>query len=113
MALKFYGRVGFAAQTVEVRPGVMEDVVKERMLFGDVLLPGRSFSTSDKIIPDSSVTNRISLVADEYTNENFFDLRFIEYKGVLWTITRIEEKRPRLIVSLGEVYNGPVAATPE
>ena len=107
---RFYGRVGFG-HTVEVRPGVMEDIITERPLYGDVLRPGRSFNEDGKVHRDTQMTNRISVLADDYAAENFYAIRFVEWKGVLWYVSSVSEERPRLILSLGEVYNGPVAAT--
>lgn len=113
MADKFYGRIGFG-QTVEVRPGVREDVITERKLYGDVLRPGRSYEEGTKVNKDISLSNRISVVIDDpWISENSYAIRFVEWKGVLWTVKKIDEARPRLILSLGEVYNGPVASTPE
>lgn len=108
---RYYGRVGFG-DTVETRPGVMEDVIIERKFFGDVLPPSsKSLEEGDKVNRDSKRGDRISILATDYLNENIDAIRFVEYRNVLWQVTRIEEKRPRLIFSLGEVYNGPVATT--
>lgn len=107
---RYFGRVGFG-RTEEVRPGVREDVITERKLYGDVLSPSRSFQEGEKVNRDASVGNRISVLADNYTNENIDSIRFVEWKGVLWYVTKIVDERPRLIFSLGEVYNGPVAPT--
>ena len=107
---RFYGRVGFG-HTVEVRPGVMEDVITERELYGDVLRPGRRFEDDGKVHRDTQMTNRISVLADDYAAENVYAIRFVEWKGVLWYVTNVAEERPRLIFSLGEVYNGPTAAS--
>lgn len=104
---RFYGRVGFG-DTVEVRPGVMEDVIVEKKLYGDVLRPGRSYQEDGKVFRDTQPTNRISVLADDYASLRSFSIRFIEWKGVLWQVTKVDEERPRLILSLGEVYNGPV-----
>jgi len=87
----------------------MEDLITERKLYGEVLRPSRSFRTGDQVLPDSKVGNRISVLATDYVSENIDAIRFVEYKNVLWTVTRIDEERPRLIFSLGEVYSGPVA----
>lgn len=108
---RFYGRVGFG-HTIEVRPGVMEDVITERKLYGDVLRPGRRFDQDDKVHRDTQMTNRISVLADDYATENVYAIRFVEWKGVLWYVTQVDEERPRLIFSLGEVYNGPTAPAP-
>lgn len=89
----------------------MEDVITERPLYGDVLRPGRSFQEDGKVHRDTQMTNRISVLADDYAAENVYAIRFVEWKGVLWYVTQVAEERPRLILSLGEVYNGPVAAS--
>jgi hypothetical protein len=109
---RFYGKVGFG-HTVEKRPGVMEDVITERRFYGDVLRPARSFDGSDKINRDVSATNRISIIADDNVAEDADAIRFVEWRGVLRYVTAVEDERPRLILSLGEVYNGPRAATPD
>lgn len=87
----------------------MEDLITERKLYGEVLRPSRSFQMDEKVIPDSKVGNRISVIATDYVSNNIDAIRFVEYKNVLWHVTKIDEERPRLIFSLGEVYNGPVA----
>ena len=109
---RFYGIVGFG-NTVEVLPGVMEDVIVEKPYYGDVLQPARSFEQGEKVVSDVTASNRISVVADDYASENVFAIRFVEWKGVLWSVSNVEEQRPRLIFRLGEVYNGPRAPTPD
>lgn len=108
--VRYHGSIGYG-RTVEVRPGVREDVIVERKLFGDVLRPSRSFDTDDKVIPDSRLGNRISILVDDEITANIDAIRFIEYRGNLWHVTQIVEERPRLILSMGEVYNGPRATT--
>ena len=103
---RFYGKVGFG-HTVEIRPGVWEDVITERNLYGDVLRPSRQADLGEKAIPDSRMGNRISVVADAQVRDNIHNIRYVEYRGVFWYISRIDEEAPRLIFSLGGVYNGP------
>lgn len=107
---RFYGKVGFG-HTVETRPGVSEDVITERSFYGDVLRPGRSFDGSEKVNRDVSATNRLSILADDYAASNADAIRFVEWRGVLRYVTSVDDERPRLILSLGEVYNGPRAPT--
>lgn len=106
--VRYHGIIGYG-QTAEVRPGVWEDVITERKLFGDVLRPSRSFDTGDKVLPDSRLGNRISVLVDDEITANIDAIRFIEYRGNFWAVSRIEEERPRLILSMGEVYSGPRA----
>jgi hypothetical protein len=48
-------------------------------------------------------------VADAYANEHYFAIRYVEWAGVRWTVQDVEVQHPRLILRLGEVYNGKAA----
>lgn len=103
---KFYGGVGFV-QHQDQGDGVHKEVVTERQLYGDVLQPARRLTDDDKINGDVEARNTISVVADDYASENIFAIRFVWWKGVRWKVTYVEDRRPRLILTLGGVYNGP------
>lgn len=102
---KFYGKIGYI-KTVESEPGVWEEQAIERPYFGDVTRNSsryqpQSESTNDNI----NITNTISIVADPYANENFQHIRYVEYMGAKWRITNVEVQYPRLILSIGGLYN--------
>ena len=103
---KFHGKVGYGEST-EVSPGVHEDTIVERTYFGEVLRNTRALSEAEKLNKDISVQNSISIVADAYASEHFFAIRYVEWAGVLWTVNTVEVESPRLLLRLGEVYNGP------
>lgn len=105
---KFYGRVGYGISTL-TSPGVYEDVITEKSYFGDVIRNTRQLRQGENLNSDLSVQNSISIVADAYANDHFFAIRYVEWAGVLWTVTNVEVRRPRLLLQLGEVYNGPKA----
>lgn len=103
---KFYGRVGYGAQA-ETSPGVWEDVITEHSYYGDVVRNSRQLREGENLNKDVSVQNSISIVADEYAYGHIFAIRYVEWAGVLWTVTDVTVERPRLLLRLGEVYNGP------
>lgn len=105
---KFYGVVGYG-HTVETAPGVWDDVIIEKSYYGDVIRNARKLQEGEKINNDLSVSNSINIVADAYASENFFAMRYIMWAGTLWIISSVEVQRPRLILQLGGVYNGPKA----
>lgn len=105
---KFYGRVGFIT-TVETAPGVWEESVIERNYYGDVVRNIKRAENSGGVNDNININNNISLVADPYALENLFAITYIEWMGTLWKITSIEVERPRLILSIGGVYNGQQA----
>lgn len=108
---KFYGAIGYGT-TVEDPPGVWEDVITEFPYYGDVVRNTRKLQEGEQVNDDITVQNSISIVADAYANENFFAMRYIRWAGILWKISDVEVQRPRLLLRLGGVYNGPTDPTP-
>jgi len=106
---RFFGRVGYADESVETSPGVWEDQIVEYSYYGDVIRNFRYLREADKVNSDLFIENLISIVADAYANEHFFAIRYVEWAGVLWTVTSVEVQSPRLLLRIGEVYNGPTA----
>ena len=106
---RFFGRVGYG-ETEETSPGVWVDIVVERSYFGDVVRNVRKLSEGENLNRDLSVGNSISIVADAYANDHFFAIRYVEWAGTLWTVSDVEVQSPRLLLRLGEVYNGPTPA---
>ena len=107
---RFFGRIGYADSQVETTPGVWVDEIVEHTYFGDVVRNQRNLREEDKLNFDLNVQNSISIVADAYANDHFFAIRYVEWAGVLWTVTAVEVQSPRLLLRLGEVYNGPTPA---
>lgn len=106
---RFYGKVGYG-ETVETSPGVHEDTILEIDYYGDILRVSRSLEQREDLNQAVTVENRISILADAYAMRYFTAIRYVEWAGVRFTVTNVEVERPRLILSLGEVYNGPVPA---
>lgn len=105
---KFYGKIGYGDSS-EGTPGVWTDEITERTYYGDVIRNSRSLREGEDLNKDLSVSNSISIVADAYADEHFFAIRYVEWAGTIWTVVEVEVQRPRLLLRLGEVYNGPTA----
>lgn len=106
MANRFYGKVGYGT-SVETAPGVVKDVITEISYYGDVIRNTRVLHEGDRVNDDLSVGNSISIVADAYAIKNIFAMRYVEWMGALWVVTEVQVQRPRLLLTLGGVYNGP------
>ena len=105
---KFFGKVGYA-ESEETAPGVWTDSIVERDHYGDVLKNTRRLESGSKINSDLNVDKLISIVSDAYADQNFSKMRYIKWMGAYWEIPRVEVNRPRLILTIGGVYNGPKA----
>lgn len=102
---KFYGEIGFAQMT-ETAPGVWEEKLIKRPYYGDVTRNIRRLENSNSVNDDVTVNNVISIVCDAYANENFHAIRCVDFMGAAWKITSVEVQYPRLILTVGGVYNG-------
>lgn len=102
---KFFGTVGYA-ETVETAPGVWQEQIIEREYFGELIRNVRKLQTTSRLNDNIDITNEISILADPYANENFHAMRYIEFMGTKWKITSVEVRYPRLILTVGGVYNG-------
>ena len=102
---KFFGTIGYA-ETVETIPGVYEEQITERKYFGDMLRNTRRLQSTDQLNDNINVANEISVVADPFAYQNFHLMRYVEFMGVKWKVSNVEVQHPRLILTLGGVYNG-------
>ena len=105
---KFYGIVGYI-ETVETTPGVWEEVPTERNYFGELIRNTRRLETSGNLNDNINLSNEISIVADAYANQHFHLMRYVEFEGVKWKISSVEVRHPRLILTVGGLYNSEQA----
>lgn len=102
---KFYGIVGFGF-TGEIEPGLwVESEIIERPYYGDLIRNVRDLQNSGGVNDDINISNQISIVADPYANQNFHTIRYILFMGAKWKVSKVEVQYPRLILTLGGVYN--------
>ena len=102
---RFYGVIGYGVSK-QTEPGIFEPQIKERPYYGDTMYKYWKFESSENTNDDINIANRISIVADEFAYENSHAMRYVEFMGARWKIASIEVQRPRLILTLGGVYNG-------
>lgn len=105
---KFSGTIGYI-RTVEAERGVWVPEETTHPCSGEWVRNTVKFQTSDNVNDNVNVANEVSIVANLYARQNFPYMRYIEFKeieGVKWKITNVEVKYPRLILTIGGVYNG-------
>lgn len=107
---KFYGEVGYA-NTAETEPGIWEEVITERMYYGDVLKISRRLVNSGSVNDNLKVNNEVSIIADPFAYQNFVNIRYVNWLGASWKVTNVVVQSPRLTLSLGGVYNGESGPT--
>ena len=62
---------------------------------------------ADQLNDNINIANEISIVADPYANGNFYAMRYVVFMGAKWKITNVRVAYPRLILTIGGIYNAP------
>lgn len=102
---KFCGVIGYTISTDEGN-GIWVDNVVERTYMGDILRHNWNYETSEGVNDNINLSNEISIVADPFACDNFHAMKYVVYRGTKWKIRSVREEPPRLILTLGGVYNG-------
>lgn len=108
---KFSGLVGYVTQ-VESKPGVWTPDESSKMMRGDVISQsstngnGSHIADTGKINDDVALNHRVSLLGDNYAFNNYFNMKWIQVGGAKLQITSVELRRPRIIITVGGLYNG-------
>lgn len=105
---RFYGQVGYG-NPIEEPPnsGIWVNEIEEYFYSGDVIRNARKLEDGEHLNDNIVVVNSISIIANQYAFQHFSKIKYVGWMGVLWTVTNVEVRSPRLILSLGSVYNGP------
>lgn len=104
---RFYGRVGYV-KSEEKAPSVWDDIVTEKTYFGNYVRDSRHWSSSGVVNDDLTFNHTISIIADDYATKNLGFIKYVVVSGCRVAVTGIELQRPRIILTLGGLYNGPL-----
>lgn len=102
---KFHGPIGFGIPT-EVKPGVWKDKLSNRLYSGDIIQIIKKTQSAGQVNDDVNVTNKISIIADPYATNNLQSIKYVEFLGAKWKVTDVSVEYPRLILTIGGVFNG-------
>ena len=102
---KYYGKIGYA-EMVETNPGVWTEQITERSYYGDMIRNTRRLQSAEQVNDNINIANDLSIIADPYAINNFHSMRYAEFMGTKWKISNVEVQYPRLILTLGGLYNG-------
>lgn len=104
---KYSGKIGIAVHELGNVPGVWEEKIVEKPIYkGDIKTVTRRWAPStDQINDNVTFDTEISVVADQFLQQNFPAIRYITYKGNKWKVSSIRYEYPRLTLTLGGLYN--------
>ena len=103
--MKWYGNIGFREE-IEEEPGIFIPKVICKPFYGDEVRDSWKEVQGEKINPDLHISNKLSVVADQYLFNNFHKIAYVTFGGAKWTVVDAERNYPRIILSLGSLYLG-------
>ena len=107
---KFHGKIGYV-ELLETSPGVWTENITEKEYCGDLIRNSRRYDRSEQLNDNLNISNQISIVADPYAINNFHAMRYVRFMNAVWKVTDVEVQFPRLVLTVGGLYNGEQAAT--
>lgn len=102
---KFYGNVGFV-RTVETDQDIWDTVETPKPYCGDLVRNQRRWENGSSANEDLTISNEISIIADEFAYDNLDAMKWVEFMGSKWKINSVTVNYPRITLTLGGVYNG-------
>lgn len=101
---KFFGEIGYA-KLVEKARGVWVEEIVVKKCYGEIIRNTRRLQITDKLNDDVQISNQLSIIADPYAIKNFHQMRYVEFMGSKHKITEVEVQFPRLLLTVGGLYN--------
>ncbi len=109
---RFFGPIGFVIMIEEPEDsGIWVEIPKEKNYRGEISKNSRRWDNGDQLNKNLNINNTISIVADPYISNHLMEIRYIKWLGSYWEINSVDVQTPRLVLSIGGVYNGPTVGT--
>ena len=102
---KCSGVIGYALAG-ETQPGVWTEGITEKKYYGDVVRDNRRVVDQGEINGSINISNNISVVSNKFMLENMAYMRYLTFNKSKWKISSVDIKPPRIIITLGGLYNG-------
>lgn len=102
---RYAGVIGFS-DSVETSPGVWRKLVTEREYRGSLTRIGQSFNDESSVNGEVAPATTVSIVADTYAIEHYLEIKYVVWMKKKWTVTQATFLKPRLTLTLGDVFNG-------
>lgn len=104
---KWIGNIGFF-ENVEIRPGVWKEVITPYRYLGELIVNRKDIINNSQINDEIRVSNQIKIISNPYANNNFHNIKWVEFLGQKWKVTSVSVEQPNLLLTLGGIFNESV-----
>lgn len=102
--MKWYGDIAYSLE-VEKEPGIIENEFTIHHYYGDIVKNYKMDDSAEWINDNINISNQISVVADPFAFGNFHRIAYVTFMGNKWRVKSVDVQYPRLIISIGGIYN--------
>lgn len=103
---KYYGKVGYVIP-LQTAPGVYQDSEPiEKPYVCETKEEHQRWVGGNQVNDNLKVRTTVEIIADPFAITHFSKIKYCEYMGILWTVTDVLPRYPRLVLTLGGEYNG-------
>ena len=104
MTSRWHGKIGFGV-TKEIGKGIWKPTIEEHEYYGNIIsvrktAESQPYSTNDAL----RINSKISIIDDGFISVNCATIRYVEFMGALWKVAEVTPEYPRLVLTLGGVY---------
>ena len=101
---KCSGVIGYALAG-ETQPGVWAEGITENKYIGEIVKDNRRIIDQGEVNGSINISNNISIVSNRFMLDNMEYMRYLTFNNSKWKISSVEIKPPRIIITLGGLYN--------
>lgn len=101
---KCSGVIGYALAG-ETQPGVWTEGITEKKYIGEIVKDNRRIVDQGEINGSINISNNISVISNRFMLDNMAYMRYLTFNNSKWKISSVEIKPPRIIITLGGLYN--------
>ena len=101
---KCSGVIGYALAG-ETQPGVWTEGITEKRYIGEIVKDNRRIVDQSEINGSINISNNISIISNRFMLDNMAYMRYLTFNNSKWKISSVEIKPPRIIITLGGLYN--------
>ena len=101
---KCSGVIGYALAG-ETQPGVWTEGITEKKYIGEIVKDNRRIVDQGEINGSINISNNISIISNRFMLDNMEYMRYLTFNKSKWKISSVEIKPPRIIITLGGLYN--------
>lgn len=101
--MKWCGKIGFL--TTENEDGIWSEKIVEKTFVGEMIRNTVNVQNTNNLNDDLTLNNQISIIASQFVYDNYSYMKYAEVLGTKWKIRSAEIQYPRLLLTLGGVWN--------